>query len=76
MAQRVSEHSLSIALDDVLRSAPNSFAVTFAVPSFQTFRSQAPGSFTPLISGRQQTFASTGSVTESVSVTTIRAPDF
>ena len=75
MAQRVSEPSLSIALEDVPRSAPYSFAITSAIPSFQTFQSQAPGSFTLLISGRRQTFASTGSITESVSMTATRAPN-
>ena len=76
MAQRVSEPSLSVALEEVPKSTPYSFAITSAVPSYQAFQSQAPGSFTPLISGRRQTFVSPGSVTEFVSVTATHASDF
>ena len=76
MAQHVSEPSLLVALEDVPKSTPYSFTVTSVVPSYQPFQSQALGSFTPLISRRRQTVASLGSVTESVSVTATRAPDF
>ena len=47
-----------------------------AVPSYQAFQSQTPGNFSPLISGRRPTFASSKPVTESVSVTATRALGF
>ena len=76
MAQCVGEPSLSVTLEEVLLSAPYSFAVTSAIPSYQAFQSQVPGSFTLFVLGRRQTFASPVSVTESVSMTATRALGF
>ena len=76
MAQRVGEPSLSVALKETPLSTPLSFAVISAVPTYQAFQSQMPGSFTPLISGCRPTFASPKPVTESVSLTATRALGF
>ena len=76
MAQRVSKPSPLVALEEIPLSTPYFFAMTSIIPSYQSFQSQAPGSSTLLISGRQSTFASPEPVTESVSVTATHAPVF
>ena len=76
MAQRVGEPSLSVALEETPLSTPLSFAVTSAVPTFQTFQSQLLGNFFPLISGHRPSFAGPEPTTEAVSMTTARTLGF
>ena len=76
MAQRVGEPSLSVALEETPLSIPLSFAVTSTVPTFQTFRSQSLGNFSPLISGHRPSFAGPEATTEAVSMTTARTLGF